>query len=139
MKIRNLILAVMMCFIMTLTGCLGLQIVSNPEASAGPEYIASIIATEYIKAKYPDKIKKLIALSDAVLNASTNKDIEYAFNEWKDSLADSVKDPAGKAAVKALLACYDIQIDGSAALDWGGRDKAIKAVDEFKKAVGAKS
>ena len=125
-------LTMVLCWLMLcLSGCLGMQIVSDDEAGNPVSFIAGT-AAQIIKLKYADKIDKYINAADKVLLATSNDALEAAFNDWLDSLANGINDPEVKIIAQEILKSYDVKIDGID-FDWGARDKAKRIVTEFKR------
>ena len=117
MKIRNYFLATVLCWVMALTGCsmtgklpISIQVVGDNELASIDQVALSTI-TEIIKAKYPDRIDRIVRYCDIAL-ASPDDQFEAYFNNGLKMLPDLfINDPVIRGAVKGFMGSFKINVD----------------------------
>ncbi|OGW44438.1 MAG: hypothetical protein A2Y66_01720 [Nitrospirae bacterium RBG_13_41_22] len=137
MKLKNYFIVTMLCLAMTLTGCLGIKIESqikgDTEILSGQSFAITTIIN-VVKAKYPDKVDRLIRYCNITLASTDDEMFKAYFNNGLVLLADEfISDPVLSAAVTSILQSYKINIDtGAIDFDIGSLRTAKELIKRFR-------
>ena len=124
---------------MGLTGCgltgklpISIQVVGDEELASIDQVALNTIA-EIVKAKYPDRVDRIVRYCDIAL-ASPDDQFEAYFNNGLQMLPDMfIGDPAIRGAVKGLLKSFKVNVDTESVIfDMGSLRRARQIITSFR-------